>query len=156
MSSPATIPSNPDISLRTVLLDVHATLTALLAAADDQYAAIAAGDHSRLEDVTSRQERLSAQLQRCERKRVELLAGTSLSEAITQLPGGAELYDAIGTAVRDLELRHKRASSLLERSIGLTSQTLAFLQRLVTPQLLAYGPAGLARPNQSLLVDSRA
>jgi flagellar biosynthesis/type III secretory pathway chaperone len=106
--------------------------------------------------VTSRQERLAAQLQRCERKRAELLAGTPLAEAIAPIPGGAALYAAIGSAVRELQLRHTRVASLLERSIELTGQTLEFVQRLVTIQPPAYGRGGLARSNQSLLVDSRA
>src|SRR5689334_18006255 len=91
-------------SLETVLRDVHATLSELLMAADEQYAAIAAGDHGRLESITSRQERLSAQLERFERRRLEVLAGRSIKEAVAELPREAaasarSLNDAIAQAV---------------------------------------------------------
>ena len=147
--------------LETVLRDVHATLTELVAAAHEQYASLAAGDHRRLESVTSHQERLSAQLERFERKRIAVLAGKSLNEAIADLPRDAaqsarELNDAIAAAVRDLQALNRRTTSLLQRSIELTSQTLHFMQRIVTGQPAAYGRRGVNKAMQSLLVDSRA
>ena len=58
-----------------MLLDVHASLVDLRAAADEQYAAVVADDRDRLEAVTRLQERLSSRLGRAETKRLELLSG---------------------------------------------------------------------------------
>lgn len=159
MTSNANVTSHT--ALETALRDVYVTLKELLAAADEQYAAIAAGDHRRLENVTSRQERLSAQLERHERNRLTLLAGRPLRQAINELPRdharrAGLLNEAVARAVRELQQRHARTKSLLERTIELTGQTLDFVQRLVTPQPAAYGRNGLARATHSMLVDSRA
>ncbi len=59
--------------LEAALLDVYATLAALLVASDEQYAALVARDHARLESVTRQQERLSSRLERAEAKRANLL-----------------------------------------------------------------------------------
>ena len=72
-------------SLEQALLDVQTTLADLLAAADQQHQAVAAGDRERLESVTRRQERLSAQLQRAERQRLSLLDGRPLDEVMSGL-----------------------------------------------------------------------
>src|ERR687886_723289 len=63
-----TAPAVPDQQspLESALLDVHATLADLLVAADEQYAAVVARDHARLESVTRQQERLSARLARAD------------------------------------------------------------------------------------------
>ena len=61
--------------LEAALLDVDATLAELLAAADEQHAAVVAGDRQRLERVTGLQERLSSRLERAERRRLEHLGG---------------------------------------------------------------------------------
>jgi hypothetical protein len=58
--------------------------------------------------------------------------------------------------VRLLKERQAQTASLLEQSIDLASQTLNFLQRLVTPPSAAYGARGIAAPRQSVLVDGRA
>jgi hypothetical protein len=93
--------------LEAVLVDVRKVLADLLVAADEQYAAIAARDHHRLETVTRQQERLSAQLARAEARRMELLAGRPVSEAVATLPPSqaarAEaLRQAIAAAVIEL------------------------------------------------------
>ena len=159
MSAPASRP--PHAPLQAVLRDVHATLGELLLAADEQYAAAAAGDHHRLEIVTGRQERLAAQLERSERKRLALLAGRPLSQVIADLPSpeaqqASTLSAQIGQTVRELEQRHARSASLLRRSAELANQTLEFFQRLVCAEPQAYSRAGRRRPAGSLLVDSRA
>jgi flagellar biosynthesis/type III secretory pathway chaperone len=133
----------------------------LLLAADEQYAAAVAGDHHRLEAITGRQERLAAQLERFERKRLALLAGRPLPQAIAELPSSeaqqaGALNRQIGQAVRELQQRHARSATLLRRSVELASQTLDFFQRLVCADPQAYGRAGRRRPAGSLLVDSRA
>ena len=147
--------------LEAALLDVHATLAALLVLADEQYAALVARDHIRLEGVTRQQERLSARLEHAEARRLEVLAGRPLAAAIAGLPAdqsapAISLSDAIAVAVTDLKGRQTRSASLLEQSIELVGNTLNFLQRLVTVQSPAYGVRGMAPPRQSLLVDGRA
>jgi flagellar biosynthesis/type III secretory pathway chaperone len=149
------------LPLEQALLDVQVTLTELLAAADEQHAAIAAGDRAQLESVTRRQERLSARLERAERQRVALLDGRPLPEALSSLAADdaarlSSVVDAIGQTVGSLRERQVSTASLLERSIDLAGQTIQFLQRLVTSQTPAYTVRGLAAPTQSLLVDSRA
>jgi flagellar biosynthesis/type III secretory pathway chaperone len=138
-------------TLEAVLLDVHTTLQDLLVAADEQYAAVVARDHTRLESVTRQQERLSARLAQAEARRIELLAGRPLSEA-----GPAPLHLSIATAVRELKERNSRSASLLERSMELTNETLGFLHRLVTSPSPAYGARGRAMQTHSILVDGRA
>src|SRR5260370_29266329 len=72
--------------LEAALLDVHATLTALLVASDEQYAAVVARDHAWLEGVTRQQERLSSRLQHAEARRLVALGGIPLLETIALLP----------------------------------------------------------------------
>ena len=164
------VPADPDpppgadrdpALLERALQAVHATLADLLAAADDQRAAIAAGDREQLERVTRHQERLSARLERAERQRLALLDGRSLPDVVASLPAAdaervSGLVRAIGQAVVSLRERQAATSALLERSIDLAAQTIHYLQRLVTSQAQAYTARGLAAPTQSLLVDSRA
>src|SRR5439155_8311023 len=110
--------------LETALFDVHATLAALLVVSDEQYAALVARDHTRLESVTRQQERLSSRLERAEAQRLEVLAGRPLAAAIAGLPAdqsarARSLSDAIAVAVTDLKGRQTRSASLLEQSIEL-------------------------------------
>jgi flagellar biosynthesis/type III secretory pathway chaperone len=154
-------PTRERSPLEQALLDVHSTLADLLAAADEQHAAIAAGDRACLESITRRQERLSAQLERAERRRVALLDGRPLREAVSDLPASeaervTRVVGAIGQSVARLRERQASTASLLERSIELAGQTIQFLQRLVATHAEAYTARGLQAPSQSLLVDSRA
>jgi flagellar biosynthesis/type III secretory pathway chaperone len=147
--------------LEIALLDVHATLADLLVAADEQHAAVMAGDSQRLERVTRQQERLSARLANAEAQRLELTAGTTFEAAAASLPGVQaarvkDLATTIAHAVRDLKDKQANTAGLLRQSIELTEQTLNFLQRLVTPQTATYGLSGLPATRQSLLVDGRA
>jgi hypothetical protein len=147
--------------LEAALLDVHATLAALLVASDEQYAAVAAHDAARLESVTRQQERLSSRLARAEATRLEVLAGVPLATAIASLPAdqsarARSVSDAIAVAVTQLKGRQTHTASLLEQSIEVVGHTLNFLQRLVTVQSPAYGVRGVPQSRQSLLVDSRA
>jgi flagellar biosynthesis/type III secretory pathway chaperone len=142
--------------LEAALLDVHATLADLLVVADEQHAAVVDHDRDRLESVTRQQEHLSARLARAEAKRLAVLEGVPLLEAVTALPAGEALSVSISTKVRLLKERQAQTASLLEQSIDLASQTLTFLQRLVTPPSASYGARGVAAPQQSVLVDSRA
>jgi flagellar biosynthesis/type III secretory pathway chaperone len=146
--------------LEAALLDVHATLAELLAAADEQHAAVVAGDRQRLETVTGVQERLSSRLERAERKRLEQLGGMSLAAALAEKPAeeGARLSalgQSIAQSVRQLQPLHVRNAQLLERSADLAGQTVMFLQRLVSPPSPSYGASGRRASQQSLLVDSR-
>jgi flagellar biosynthesis/type III secretory pathway chaperone len=148
-------------ALEAALLDVHATLSELLAAADEQHAAVVAGDRQRLETVTGLQERLSSRLARAERKRLEQLGGMSLAAALAQKPAdeGARLTalgQLIAQSVRQLQPLHVRNAQLLERSAELAGQTVMFLQRLVSPPSPSYGANGRRASQHSLLVDSRA
>ncbi len=147
--------------LEVALLDVHATLAALLVASHEQYTALVARDHARLESVTRQQERLSSRLERAEAKRIEVLAGAPLATAIASLPvdqaaRASTLSQTIAAAVTELKARQTHSASLLEQSIELVGNTLNFLQRLVTVQPPAYGMRGVAQSRQSLLVDGRA
>jgi FlgN protein len=142
--------------LEAALLDVHATLADLLVAADEQHAAVVDHDRDRLESVTRQQEHLSARLARAEAKRLEVLGGVPLVEAISALPTGEALSLSIAARVQLLKERQAQTASLLEHSIDLASQTLNFLQRLVTPPSASYGARGIAAPRQSVLVDGRA
>jgi flagellar biosynthesis/type III secretory pathway chaperone len=147
--------------LEAALLDVHATLAALLVASDEQYAALAAHDAARLESVTRQQERLSSQLARAEAKRLGVLEGMPLASALASLPAdqsarARSLSDAIAVTVTQLKGRQTHNASLLEQSIEVVGHTLNFLQRLVTVQSPAYGVRGVPQARQSLLVDSRA
>jgi flagellar biosynthesis/type III secretory pathway chaperone len=158
--TPATSEHSP---LEQALLDVHATLADLLAAADEQHQAVAAGDRERLEGVTRRQERLAARLQRAEAQRLRLLSGRTLEEGVSDLPTPAaarveHLVDTISDSVKRLRERQASNHLLLERSTELASQTIHFLQRLVAgqDQSPAYTTRGLVTSRQSLLVDSRA
>ena len=147
--------------LEAALLDVHATLAALLVASDEQYAALVARDHVRLESVTRQQERLSSRLARAEARRLEVLGGTPLLTSIALLPAdqairAKSVSNAIAMAVKQLKDQQNHAANLLEQSIDLVGNTLNFLQRLVTVQSPAYGVRGVAQSRQSLLVDGRA
>jgi flagellar biosynthesis/type III secretory pathway chaperone len=147
--------------LEAILLDVNATLADLLMAADEQHAAVVADDRARLEIVTRLQERLSSKLKRSERKRLDLLAGQSLADALADLPADQAaplnaLSQSIAQAVRDLQPRHDRNATLLERSAELAGQTVTFLQHLMTTVSPSYSVRGRRAPQQSLLVDSRA
>src|SRR5205807_1408899 len=104
--------------LEAALLDVHATLAALLVLADEQYAALVARDHIRLESVTRQQERLSARLEHAEARRLEVLAGAPLASAMASLPAdqssrARSLSTAIAAAVTDLKGRQTHSASLL-------------------------------------------
>jgi flagellar biosynthesis/type III secretory pathway chaperone len=147
--------------LEAALLDVDATLVDLLVAADEQHAAVVAGDRARLESVTRQQETLSSRLARAERQRLELLAGKSLTAALADLPSDqaerlGKLTDSIADAVRELQPRHARNATLLERSAALAGQTVLFLQRVACPPSPSYSANGRRAPQQSLLVDRRA
>src|SRR5438477_8703651 len=104
--------------LESVLIDVHATLTRLLVAADEQYAAVIAHDRERIESVARQQERLSAQLARAEARRLHVLAGAPLEEALSSFPKGdaarvEAVREAIANAVEELKRRHAHTASLL-------------------------------------------
>jgi flagellar biosynthesis/type III secretory pathway chaperone len=142
--------------LEAVLVDVRTTLADLLVAADEQHAAVVARDHDRLESVTRQQERLSARLARAEATRRAVLNGETLDSAIAATPRGQELHSSIALAVRQLKQKQAQTTSLLEQSVELTTQTLNFLQRLVTAPNPVYGARGLSTARHSVLVDSRA
>ena len=151
----------PQSPLEGALLDVDATLAELLRAADEQYAALVAGDRDQLEGVTRRQETLSSRLARAERKRHEILAGESLIAAIAGLPADqaerlGRMTRSIADAVTELQPRHARNGILLERSAELAGQTVLFLQRVASPPSPSYGAKGRRAPQQSMLVDGRA
>ena len=139
--------------LEAALLDVHATLGELLAAADEQYAAVAERDRERLEGVTRRQEQLASRLERSERRRIELQSETLTPSASARV---AIVRRAISMRVRELQRRNDRAASLLERSIELTQQSLQFLHRLASPEVPTYGSRNVGAGRRSVLVDSRA
>src|SRR5205085_4259668 len=93
--------------LEAALLDVHATLAALLVASDEQYAAVVARDHAWLENVTRQQERLSSRLEQAESRRLAALDGLPLRSAIALLPADQavrtkSLNDSIALAVNEL------------------------------------------------------
>jgi flagellar biosynthesis/type III secretory pathway chaperone len=147
--------------LEAALLDVDAVLADLLVAADEQHAAVVAGDRERLESVTRLQEALSSRVARAENKRLMLLSGQSLAEAFADMPAPqaerlGSLSRSIGDAVRELQPRHARNGSLLARSAELAGQTVLFLQRVASPPSPSYGAHGRRPPQQSLLVDRRA
>jgi urease accessory protein UreF len=147
--------------LEAALVDVHTTLTRLLVAVDEQYAAVVAHDRERIESVTRLQERLSAQLARAEARRQQLLAGVPLAQALSALPqreaARAEaMRETIATAVDELRRRQGQTANLLNDAIQLTNQTINFLYRLVAPTAPAYGARGVATAQSSILVDSRA
>jgi flagellar biosynthesis/type III secretory pathway chaperone len=159
MTTPAVLESQSP--LEAVLLDVDAILADLLAAADEQYAAVVAGDREHLEYVTRLQEALSSRLQRAEGKRLNLLAGQSLEDAFAEMPAAqaervGSLSRSIADAVRELQPRHARNGNLLARSAELAGQTVLFLQRVASPPSPSYGANGRRAPQQSLLVDRRA
>ena len=147
--------------LETALVDVHTTLADLLAVADEQYAAVVARDPERLESVTRQQERLSARLARAEARRLQMLNGASLAEAVAALPREhadrvETVRDAISATIIDLKQRQAQTTDLLNRSITLGKQTLDFLQRLVANPSPSYSAHGVSGQRQSVLVDSRA
>jgi flagellar biosynthesis/type III secretory pathway chaperone len=147
--------------LEGVLHDVDAILADLLVAADEQHAAVVAGDRERLEGVTRLQEALSSRLERAERKRLELLAGRSLAAVVADLPADQAaplgiLSRSIAAAVSELQPRHARNGTLLQRSAELAGQTVLFLQRVASPPSPSYGARGRRAPQQSMLVDGRA
>ena len=147
--------------LESALLEVHATLAGLLAAADEQYAAVAASDPRRLERVTRQQEQLSARLARAEARRLELTRCAPVASAASTLPTTGEarasaLSLAIARAAQQLKSRHARTASLLQQSIELSLQKLDFLHTLVTPSPVAYGARGASAHRPSALLDSHA
>jgi flagellar biosynthesis/type III secretory pathway chaperone len=142
--------------LEAAMVDVQLTLTELLAAADEQYAAVAERDRTRIEDVTRVQERLSARLERAERLRVAALEGSPIQAVIASEARLTRLSDAIASAVRDLQAKNARNASLIQRSAELNAQSIQFLQRLVSAEAPAYGTRGQAPARHSVLVDSRA
>src|SRR5438105_5155595 len=142
--------------LEAVLADVQATLSELLVAADEQYAAAVAHDRERIERVTRQQERLAARLARAEASRQMLLDGQPLAAATSSSLRARELHASIAAAVNDLRTRQERTTRLLEQCIELTAGTLHFLQRLVGVPNPVYGARGLGTPPHSVLVDSRA
>ena len=149
------------LALEAALLDVQSTLAELLVAADEQYAAVVAHDHQRLEGVTRQQERLSTRLARAEARRLDVLGGSQLVDALGALPEpdaarAESLSRAIAEAVTDLKGRHARTAGLLDQSVQLAGQTLTFLQRLVTTPSPVYGARGRATPRTSILVDRSA
>src|SRR5579859_5588978 len=159
MTTPAVLASQSP--LEAALLDVDAILADLLVAADEQHAAVVAGDRERLESVTRLQESLSSRLERAEARRLSLLAGHSLQEASADMPAGqaervGSVSRSIAEAVRALQPRHARNGTLLKRSAELAGQTVLFLQRVASPPSPSYGAKGRRAPHQSLLVDRRA
>jgi hypothetical protein len=147
--------------LEAALHDVHAILVDVLAAADEQYAAVAAGDRVALEMVTLKQERLAARLARAEAQRSAALAGRALDDLLAALPAtdGPRLRrvsDAIGQLVVQVRDRNARNADVLRKAADLTALTVQFLQRLLGTQAQPYSPAGVPVRAQSLLVDSRA
>lgn len=144
--------------LAAALVDVNGTLIELLAAADEQYAAVVERDRARLEGVTRQQERLAARLERAERKRAAALDGHPLVDALTHEPHLAPLADTIAAAVQRLQSKHTQTKSLIEKAAELNGQTIQFLQRLVGASVPAYGARGGVDGGHraSLLLDGRA
>jgi flagellar biosynthesis/type III secretory pathway chaperone len=143
--------------LAAALVDVNATLTELLAAADEQYVAVVERDRPRLEGVTRQQERLSARLERAERKRLAALDGRPIAEAIASEPELASLNQVIAASVQQLQTKHAQTNSLIEKTAELNAQTIQFLQRLVGVSVPAYGARGAGDGSRhSLLLDGRA
>ena|SRR5579859_1878451 len=159
MNAPA--PATTQSPLEAALHEVHATLAELLVAADEQYTAVAAHDREQIERVTRRQEQLSTRLARAERHRLASLDRATLGEAIAALPASDAarvegLRRSIASAVNRLRSRQSMTASLLAKSIELSTQTLEFLQRVVTSPQPTYGARGLRNAQHSMLVDSRA
>lgn len=159
MNAPA--PTANTSPLETALHDVHAILSELLVAADEQYAAVAAQDVQRLEQVTRQQERLAARLGRAEARRSELLGGSPLSDVVAALPAAEAarieaVRGSVAGAVTRLKSRQSQTAGLLEGTLQLTSQTIGFLQRMLSPNAPAYGARGVSCLQRSVLLDSRA
>src|SRR3954454_16643292 len=110
--------------LEAALVDVHDTLTELLIAADEQYAAVVERDRQRLEGVTRQQERLAVRLQRAETKRQTVLEGSTLGEVVQREAHLMRLHEAIADAVRELQAKHARTNNLLEKAAELNGQTI--------------------------------
>jgi flagellar biosynthesis/type III secretory pathway chaperone len=143
--------------LEAALVDVHATLAALLAAADEQHVAVVARDRQRLEGVTNQQERLSTRLERAERKRLELLGERTIAAAVAdEPPHVAALVIEIADNVRTLQRKHQQTANLIEQSVKLNAHTIDFLKRLVGAMAPAYGARGAKPTRHSVLLDSRA
>jgi flagellar biosynthesis/type III secretory pathway chaperone len=142
--------------LELALVDVHATLAELLAAADDQYAAVVERDRQRLEGVTRQQERLAVRLERAERKRLAALNGGALADAVAREPRLARLSQAIAHSVRELRARHANTHDLIEKAAELNGQTIQFLQHLVGVTSPTYGGRVASTPRPSVLLDGRA
>jgi multidrug efflux pump subunit AcrB len=159
MTAPA--PVTTQSPLEAALHDVHATLTMLLAAADEQYAAVAADDRVRIDSVTRQQERLSARLARAEAQRIHLTRDAVNTDWSANLPQEVaarvdDLKASIAIAVRELKARQAQTAGLLTDKIDLASNTLNFLRRLVTQPAPTYSGRGLTTGGQAVLVDSRA
>jgi flagellar biosynthesis/type III secretory pathway chaperone len=156
-SAPAAIQS----PLEATLHEVHATLIELLDAAQEQHAAVAAHDLERIERVTRQQERLASRLARAEARRIELLHGAPLAQALSQVSRDEadriqSLQATIATLVSALKARQSQTGRLLNDTIELTDRTIVFLQRLLAPGAPAYLRTGRASAGGSLLVDSHA
>jgi hypothetical protein len=79
------------------------------------------------------------------------LSAAAASEPVKQLS------DSIAASVVQLKERQALTASLLEQSVQLASETIEFLQRLVsTTDSSSYSPRGRRARRPSLLVDSRA
>jgi len=159
MNAPATA-AKPS-PLEAALHEVHATLSELLVAADEQYSAVVARDREQIERVTRKQEQLSARLARAERQRIAALDKTPLAAAIAALPTNEAarvdcLRANIASAVAELKSRQNNTATLLARSIELSRQTLDFLHRMVAVPRPVYGARGQILDQRSALVDSRA
>jgi flagellar biosynthesis/type III secretory pathway chaperone len=158
MNAPA--PATTQSPLESALHDVHTTLGQLLVAADEQYAAVAADDRTRIDSVTRQQERLSARLARAEARRQELL-GTTSPDWSAHLPEDVaarvtDLKGAIASAVVELKARQAQTADLLKQKIDLANDTINFLRRLVTQPAPTYTGRGMTSARHSVLVDSRA
>jgi flagellar biosynthesis/type III secretory pathway chaperone len=66
------------------------------------------------------------------------------------------LLATIRQSVLELREQHARNTTLLQRSLELTGQTLQFLQRLTLGQSATYTPAGATGVGHSLVLDGRA
>lgn len=161
MNSAAAAPPTPAREIASALRDVNAILAELVAAADEQYEAVAAADLIVLERVTRRQEVLAARLARAEQRRLAASSGRSLADVVAdEAPAeGAllqELVSAVAVNVLALQERHLRNTSLVRRGAELAGQTVQFLQRLVAAHERPYGGDGAPVVTRSLLVDGRA
>jgi flagellar biosynthesis/type III secretory pathway chaperone len=157
LTAPA--PAASQSPLEAALHDVYTTLSQLLVAADEQYAAVAADDRARIDSVTRQQERLSARLARAEAQRRQLAPDPTEWTANLPLDSATRVSDmkaAIAQLVLELKARQAQTADLLKQKISLANDTIRFLRQLVTQPAPTYTGRGLAANRQSVLVDSRA